>query len=97
MAWSNKPIPLREVTLGPHGSDTLDVVYAVNGNRELHLATLVQPYYPAMMSLAGQYRFTFQLISDNAASRTVTLKVHWTFDIHTLRFPTNLNFPLLRI
>jgi hypothetical protein len=89
MAWANKPTPIREVNLGPGSRDTLDVVYAVEGERELHFATIVPPYYPGMMSLSGEYRFTFLLTSNNAASRTVKLKVHWPFDIHLLRLPTN--------
>ncbi len=75
MPWANKPTAIRELNLD-------------HGSRELHLATLVGTKYPGMMSLAGEYRFTFLLTSNNAASRTVRLKVHWNFDIHTLRFPT---------
>jgi hypothetical protein len=87
MSWANKSTIIRELDLAPGNLDTLDIVYAIDGDHELHLATLAWSYHTGMLSLAGEYRFTFLLTCNNAASRTVRLKVHWNFDIKTLRFP----------
>jgi hypothetical protein len=89
MAWANKPTAdgSQEVDLAPDSVDTLDVVYVVHGSRELHLASVVPANYPGLMGLAGDYRFTFQLASTNAGSRTVRLRVHW--DFNALVFPAD--------
>jgi hypothetical protein len=87
MAWANKPAGTREVDLGPNGVDLLDLVYAIERSRELHLATIVIPHYPNLMGLAGHYRFTIHLTSEKAATRTITVRIHWGFDIDTLNFP----------
>jgi hypothetical protein len=89
MAWANKQPSTREVDLGPHDTDVLDVVYAVERDRELHLATIVVPAYPNLMGLPGHYRFTFRITSENAGAQTVGLRVHWGLNIDALDFPGN--------
>lgn len=89
MAWANKTPGTREIDLAAESVDLLDVVYAVEGSRELHLATVVVPSYPNLMGLPGHYRFTFNLNSENAGPRIVTLRVHWGFDIDALGFPSD--------
>jgi hypothetical protein len=84
MGWANKPVhDSREVGLGPDSVDTLDVVYVLDGSRELHIASIIPTNYPNLMGLAGDYRFTLQLASTNAGSRTVRLGVHWDFKAFT--------------
>ena len=71
----------------PDGIDTLDVAYVMDGSRDLRIASIVPANYPGLMAMAGDYRFTVQLASLNAGSRTVRLTVHWDFE--ALTFPAN--------
>jgi hypothetical protein len=80
MAWANKAPGTKEIDLGPDGVDILEVAYTVDGSREMRIASIVPANYPGLMSLPGDYRFTFQLASSNAGSRTVKLRVQWNFD-----------------
>jgi hypothetical protein len=86
LAWANKPADdSREIDLAPGNVDTLDVAYVFDGSRELRIASIIPANYPSLMGLAGDYRFTVQLASSNAGSRTIRLRVHW--DFKTLTFP----------
>ena len=90
LAWANKPPGNGETTnIHPGGVDTLDIVYADQGSQELHIASVVPANYPGLMRLAGQYQFTIQLGSKNAASRIVRVRVHWGLGLSTLGFPSN--------
>jgi hypothetical protein len=90
LAWANKPPGYGEIIdLHPESVDTLDIVYADQGSHELHIASVVPANYPGLMRLAGQYQFTIQLGSKNAAGRIVRVRVHWGLGLSTLGFPSN--------
>jgi hypothetical protein len=90
MAWSNKlPRSNGEINLHPDGIDTLDVAYAVDGDPEMRIASIVSANYSGLMKSQGQYQFTFQLRSANCESRMVKLRVHWGLSTASLLFPEN--------
>jgi hypothetical protein len=88
MAWSNKaPDSSRLIDLGPQGVDTLDLIYFVQGNRELRIASIIPANYPGLMSLAGEYRLTLQVTSANAGSQLVGVRLRW--DFNSVSFPAS--------
>ena len=87
MAWSNRTPGAKEPDLSPAGVDTLDLAFVVAGSREIHIASIIQANYPGLMELAGEYRFTFELTSFGAGSRTVELRVGW--DLKAIVFPSD--------
>jgi len=87
MAWSNRTPGAKEPDLSPAGVDTLDLAFVVAGSSEIHIASIIQAHYPGLMGLAGDYRFTFELTSFGAGSRTVGLRAGW--DLKAVVFPSD--------
>jgi hypothetical protein len=81
MAWSNKSSPeaSKEIDLHAQDADTLDLLYYVQGSRELHIASIVAANYPGLLALAGDYRLTLLLTSSSAGSQTAQVTLSWNF------------------
>jgi len=90
LAWASNPSPALHADIHPDATEVLDVVYAIEGSAELHLATRVElTTYADLMAAAGQYRFTFQVSSEGSRPRTMQLRVYWGLAIDTLALPAD--------
>lgn len=88
LAWSNKPKGSeRIVDLYNNNSDTFDVVYTVQDNNELKIASVVPANYPGLMTIPGLYQFTIKVSGRDTPSRTVKLRLHWGLSLERLTFP----------
>jgi hypothetical protein len=86
MAWSNKPAEnAKTIDIHPSVAETLDIVFAYQRSRVLHLATIIRPFaYENLMDLAGEYQFTVQVTCEGRAPLNMLVRCHWGLDFETL-------------